>query len=187
MTWISPNFNGFQTTWMVSKRDVSGGDGNGLSGYYLTSDYDLGQLSLHYARQQTHGAGALRSDFAGASYGVGAWRAWLAGFNGEGGAPYYHAAGLSLSARYSVTPAMSVSAGYVIANDGSVSNGGAQQFSLEFQYAVSRTLLFYASYADLKNEGESRFTLRGVNVTGLPAAYAGAPVRGMQVGVIEQF
>lgn len=187
LTWFSPKFHGFQTTWMVSARDVSDGDGNGLSGYYLTSDYDLAPLSLHYARQQTHGAGALRSDFAGASYGVGAWRAWLAGFNGEGGAPYYHAAGVSLSARYSVSPAISVSAGYVKANDWSVSNGGAQQFSLEFQYTVSRTLLFYASYADLKNEGESRFTLRGVNVTGLPAAYAGAPVRGMQVGVIEQF
>ena len=187
MTWISPDFHGFHTTLMASVRDSSDADGNGLSGYYVTSDYDLGGLSLHYARQQTHGTGALRSDFGGASYGVGEWKAWVAYFNGEGGAPFYHAAGVSLSAQWQVTPTMSVSAGYVKVKDWSALDGGAQQFSAEFQYSVSRTLLLYASVADLKNEGESRFTLRGVNVTGLPAAYPGAPVRGMQFGMIEQF
>ena len=40
---------------------------------------------------------------------------------------------------------------------------------------------------DLENRGNAAFTLRGVNVTGLPVAYPGAPVRGVQIGMIERF
>jgi hypothetical protein len=39
----------------------------------------------------------------------------------------------------------------------------------------------------LRNRGDATFTLRGVNVVGLPVAYPGAPVRGVQVGMIERF
>jgi hypothetical protein len=47
--------------------------------------------------------------------------------------------------------------------------------------------LLYLSAADLENRGQATFTLRGVNVTGIPVAYPGAPVRGIQIGMIERF
>lgn len=53
--------------------------------------------------------------------------------------------------------------------------------------AVARPRLLYITAADLENRGNATFTLRGVNVTGLPVAYPGAPVRGVQFGTIERF
>ena len=42
-------------------------------------------------------------------------------------------------------------------------------------------------YRNLENHGQATFTLRGVNVVGLPVAYPGAPMRGVQVWMIERF
>jgi hypothetical protein len=47
--------------------------------------------------------------------------------------------------------------------------------------------MLYASAGALRNRGNATFTLRGVNVTGLPTAYPGAPVRGVQIGMINRF
>jgi len=63
----------------------------------------------------------------------------------------------------------------------------SDQFSLACEYDVSPKLMLYASGAMLRNRGDATFTLRGVNVTGLPPAYPGAPVRGVQVGMIDRF
>ena len=187
LTWVSPNLDGFRTTLVIALRDPSDGDGSGTAGYFLTTQYEAGPLALNYARQQTHGVDALRSNLGGASYVFGQWQAWAAFFNGEGGEPYYHAAGYALSLRYAITAAFDVSAGYTWAKDWSVADGGARQYSAAIDYTLSRALKLYASVGDLENRGASRFTLRGVNVTGLPAAYPGAPVRGIQFGLIEQF
>jgi predicted porin len=185
LTWIAPTIAGFDVTGMVALRDP--GDGNGLSGYFVTANYTLDVLQLSYARQQTHGDAGLRANFAGASYLFGPVRTYVAFFNGDGGSPRYHDDGVSLSASWAVSRQARASLGYAHARDRSGQGNNADQFSVAFEYTLSRSLLLYFTAADLENRGNAAFTLRGVNVTGLPVAYPGAPVRGVQIGMIERF
>nr|WP_085487059.1 porin [Paraburkholderia susongensis] len=187
LTYLSPQIAGLSATVMMATRDPSEDDGNGIDGYYVTASYRLDQLHLLYAHQQTHGAGALRANLGGASYGFGKLRVWLAFFNGDGGTPVYHGAGGSLSAQYSFSADARASLGYAHVRDYTTAGASADQFSAAFEYNMSRTLLLYFSAAYLANHDDASFTLRGVNVTGLPVAYPGAPVAGVQFGVLERF
>lgn len=187
MTWLSPRVAGLSGTAMVALRDPAAGDGSGFSGYYATLDYRLGPFEADYARQQMHGDGALRSNLGGISYRYGAWRAWLAFFNGNGGTPVYHGHGGSASLRYQWSSALGFAAGYAHVSDDAVATGSASQWSALVDYTMSPRLTLYCAVARLANHGESTFTLRGVNVTGLPVAYPGAPVQGVQFGMIERF
>ncbi|CAB3804609.1 porin [Pararobbsia alpina] len=186
-TYLSPMIAGFTTTLMVAMRDSSANDGNGIAGYYVMFEYQLGAMSVQYARQQTHGAEALRANVGGVSYDFGRLRGWLTFFNGDGGSPAYHAAGGSISAQYWFSTQSRVSVGYARALECSSAGAGANQLSAAFEYDVSRTLQLYFNTAYLSNRGSATFTLRSVNVTGLPVAYPGAPVRGVQLGLIKRF
>jgi predicted porin len=187
LTYLSPVVLGFDATVMIATRDPSEKDGNGIDGYYVSVAYQIDQLKLLYARQHTHGAGALRANLGGASYAFEKVRVWLAFFNGDGGTPLYHGAGASLSAQYSLTPHARASVGYAHVRDYSTDGASADQFSAAFEVDFSRTLLVYFSAAYLSNHDDASFTLRGVNVTGLPVAYPGAPVKGVQLGVVQRF
>ncbi|MEC5409088.1 porin [Paraburkholderia sp. MPAMCS5] len=185
ITYLSPDIHGFTTTVMVALRDS--GDGNGLSGDYETFAYRHGPFRISYARQQTHGGTTLRSNLGGVSYRFGKATAFVSFFNGDGGSPRYHDDGLSLSMRYAFSPRLRASAGYAYARDRSGRDNDADQFSVACEYDLSARLMLYASGALLRNHGDATFTLRGVNVTGLSPAYPGAPIRGVQVGMIERF
>ncbi|MGF6639690.1 porin [Paraburkholderia sp. MM6662-R1] len=187
VAYLSPRIAGLSATLMMAMRDPSEADGNGIDGYYVSASYRLDHLHLLYARQQTHGAGALRANLGGANYAFGKLRVWLSFFNGDGGTPVYHGAGGSLSAQYSFSTNARASLGYAHVRDYTTPGGSADQFSAAFEYSMSPTLLLYFGAAYLANHDDSRFTLRGVNVTGLPVAYPGAPVAGVQFGVIERF
>lgn len=187
ITYLSPLVGGFSGTVMMATRDPAENDGNGIDGYYVTAAYQLDELRLLYARQQTHGAGALRANLGGATYAVDKVRVWLAFFNGDGGTPLYHGAGGALSAQYSFSSNARASVGYAHVRDFTGAGASADQFSLAFEYNFSSALLFYFSAAYLSNHDGASFTLRGVNVTGLPVAYPGAPVAGVQFGVLERF
>ncbi|WP_429303761.1 porin [Paraburkholderia sp. GAS199] len=187
IAYLSPLIAGFDATVMVSTRDPSENDGNGIDGYFVTASYQLESLRLLYARQQTHGAGALRANLGGATYAVNKVRVWLAFFNGDGGTPLYHGAGGSLSAQYAFSARARASLGYTHARDFTGAGANADQFSAALEYDMSPTLLLYFSAAYLANHEDASFTLRGVNVTGLPVAYPGAPVKGVQLGLIERF
>ena len=187
IAYLSPLVDGLSATVMMAMRDPSQGNGNGIGGYFVTAAYQIDELKLLYARQQTHGAGALRANLGGASYAFEQVRVWFSFFNGDGGTPLYHGAGASLSAQYSFSSRARASLGYAHVRDYSTDGASADQFSAAFEYDFSRTLLFYFSAAYLSNHDDARFTLRGVNVTGLPVAYPGAPVAGVQFGVVERF
>ncbi|MFM0757412.1 porin [Paraburkholderia strydomiana] len=185
ITYLSPNFHGFTTTLMVAMRDS--GDGNGLSGNYETFAYRSGPFRISYAHQQTHGDTGLRSNLGGVSYRIGKTTAFVSYFNGDGGSPRYHNDGMSVSARYAISSRFRASLGYTYMRDRSGGDNNADQFSAACEYDLSRTLLLYASAALLRNHGDAEMTLRGVNVTGLTPAYPGAPVRGVQLGMIDRF
>ncbi|TDV39393.1 putative porin [Paraburkholderia caballeronis] len=185
ITWLSPDIHGFTSTIMVSLRD--GTSANGLAGHFETFSYRRGGFSVLYAHQQTNDAGALRANLGGLSYRVGQVTGFVSYFNGDGGSPRYHDDGLSVSARYAVTPRFRASLGYTYMRDRSGGDNDADQFSAACEYDVSRRLLLYASAGILRNRADAEFTLRGVNVVGLPPAYPGAPVRGVQLGAIERF
>jgi predicted porin len=185
LTWISPDMHGLDVTTMYALRDP--GDGNGIGGYYLTADYTLNKLRLSFARQATHGDPGLQADYAGASYLFGPMRTYLTFFNGDGGTPLYHDDGVSLSASWAISSQARAALGYTHARDRTGQGDNADQFSIAFEYSLSSSLLLYFTAADLENRNQATFTLRGVNVTGLPVAYPGAPVRGVQLGMIERF
>jgi predicted porin len=186
ITYLSPDMHGLTATVMIALRDS--GSGNGLSGDFETFAYRQGPLRISYAHQQTHGGTAtLRSNLGGVSYRLGHVTAFVSFFNDDGGSPRYHNDGLSTSVRYAFSPRLRASAGYAFARDRSGGGNDADQFSLACEYDVSPKLLLYASGAMLRNRGNATFTLRGVNVTGLTPAYPGAPVRGVQIGMIDRF
>lgn len=187
LTYLSPDFHGLSATTMVSLRDGGATGGNGLAGHFETIDYRRGPLHASFAHQQTNGSGALRANLGGVSYLIGGWTAFVSFFNGYCASPSYHDDGLSVSARYAVTPRFRASFGYTYMRDRSGAGNDADQFSVACEYELSKKLLLYASAASLRNRGSGAFTLRGVNVTGLPVAYPGAPVRGFQIGMIDRF
>lgn len=185
LTYLSPEFHGFTTTLMIALRDS--GAGNGLAGTYETLAYRQGPFRASYAHQQTQGDAGLRANLGGVSYVFGALTGFASFFNGDGGTPRYHDDGGSLSLRYAVSSRFRASAGYTSMRDKSGGDNNADQFSAACEYDVSRTVMLYASAALLRNHGDAQFTLRGVSVTGLPAAYPGAPIKGVQLGVIDRF
>ncbi len=186
ITYLSPDFHGFSTTLMFPLRDGTT-DGNGLAGAIETFDYHRGPLRVSYAHQQTHGDGALRANLGGVSYVYGPVTGYLSFFNGDGGTPRYHSDGASISARYALSARFRASLGYTYLRDRSGGDNDADQFGAACEYDMSKTLLLYASAGWLRNHGEATFTLRGVNVVGLTPSYAGAPVRGVQIGMLERF
>jgi len=187
ITYLSPEVYGFSTTIMASLRDATDGDGNGLAGRIATFAWRNGPFRISYANQQTHGAGALRANLGGASYVFGPVTGFLSFFNGDGGTPRYHNDGISISARYTVNSSFRSSLGYTYLRDRSGGDNNADQFSAECEYDLSKRVLLYASAGWLRNHGKAQFTLKGVNVTGLTPSWPGAPVRGVQFGMIDRF
>jgi predicted porin len=187
LTWISPEVYGFSTTLMAALRDPSDADGNGLAGQIETFAWRNESLRVSFAHQQTHGDGALRANLGGVSYEAGAVTGFLSFFNGDGGTPRYHDDGVSVSARYAWSARLRASLGYTFMRDRSGGDNDADQFSAAGEYDLSRTLTLYASAGWLRNRADATFTLRGVNVTGLPPSWPGAPVRGVQLGVLDRF
>lgn len=187
ITYLSPEFHGFSTTIMAALRDPADGDGNGLAGHIETFDWRNGPFRVSYAHQQTHGSGALRANLGGVSYVYGQLTGFASFFNGDGGTPRYHNDGVSLSARYAISARFRASAGYTYLRDRSGGDNNADQFSAACEYDLSRRVLLYASAGWLRNHGEATFTLKGVNVTGLAPSWPGAPVRGVQFGMIDRF
>ncbi|WP_404935512.1 porin [Paraburkholderia sp. DHOC27] len=185
LAYISPDLYGFTTTLMAALRDP--GNGNGLGGAYETFAYAHGAFRISYAHQQTQGATGLRANLGGVSYVIGKTTAFVSFFNGDGGSPRYHDDGLSLSARYAFSTRLRASLGYTYMRDQSGGDNNADQFSAACEYDVSTDLMLYASAGLLRNRGSGEFTLRGVDVTGLPPAYPGAPIKGVQLGVIDRF
>lgn len=183
LAYLSPDLHGFTTTVMVALPQ----SGNGLSGDYETFAYRNGPFHMSYAHQQTTGATGLRANLGGVSYVIGKTTAFVAFFNGDGGSPRYHDAGVSVSARYAVSAQFRASVGYAYVRDESSGDNNADQFSAACEYDLSSTLMLYASAGWLRNRADAEFTLRGTDQTGLPAAYPGAPIRGVQLGVIDRF
>jgi predicted porin len=186
ITYLSPDLYGFSMTLQASLRDGTT-DGNGLAGAIETFDYRNGPLRFSYAHQQTHGDGALRANLGGVSFAYGMLTSYLAFFNGDGGTPRYHSDGASVSAKLALNSRFRASLGYTYLRDRSGGDNDADQFSAACEYDMSKTLLLYASAGWLRNRGDATFTLRGVNVVGLTPSYAGAPVRGVQIGMLERF
>jgi predicted porin len=185
LAYLSPDLHGFTTTLMVAL--PQSGNGNGLSGNYETFDYHNGPFHISYAHQQTSGDTGLRANLGGVSYVIGKTTAFVSFFNGDGGSPRYHDDGMSVSARYAVSARLRASLGYTYMRDRSGGDNNADQFSAECEYDVSPRMMLYASAGILRNRADAEFTLRGVDVTGLAPAYPGAPVRGVQFGVIDRF
>ncbi|MDS0859836.1 porin [Burkholderia pseudomultivorans] len=186
ITYLSPDIYGFSTTLMASLRDASTGI-NGLAGNIETAEWRRGPFRVSYAHQQQNGDGALRANLGGMSYVLGPVTGFLAYFNGDGGTPRNHNNGVSISARYAVTSRFRASLGYAWVHDLSGADNDADQFSAACEYDLSKRVLLYASAGWLRNRGEATYTLRGVNVTGLPPSWPGAPVRGVQFGMIDRF
>ncbi|WP_244107624.1 porin [Burkholderia anthina] len=188
ITYLSPKIAGFDATVMMSLRAASDNDGNGLAGNFETVSYQYGPVRLAYGHQQTHGSGALRANLAGASYRIDKATLFADWFNASGGnAPVYHNDGFAVSLRYAFAPNLDASLGYAYVRDRSGTDNNADQLSAMCDYRLSKTLQFYASAGWLRNRNNATFTLRGVNVTGLPPSWPGSLVRGVQIGMIDRF
>ncbi|RQH01151.1 porin [Paraburkholderia dinghuensis] len=188
ITYLLPHIAGFDATVMMALRAPGDNNGNGLAGNFETVSYRYGPLRIAYAHQQTHGSGALRANMGGVTYEIEKTTLFADWFNGAGsGASALHNDGIAVSLRYAFTVRLNASLGYAYVRDLSGKDNDADQFSAMCEYNFSKTLLFYASAGWLRNRNDATFTLRGVNVIGLPPTWPGAPVRGVQLGMIDRF
>ncbi|WP_233867849.1 porin [Paraburkholderia adhaesiva] len=188
VTYLLPHIAGLDATVMMALRAPSDNNGNGLAGNFETVSYRYGPLRIAYAHQQTHGSGALRANMGGVTYEIQKTTLFADWFNGAGsGASAFHNDGIAVSLRYAFTVQWNASLGYAYVRDLSGKDNDADQFSAMCEYNFSKTLLFYASAGWLRNRNDATFTLRGVNVVGLPPTWPGAPVRGVQLGMIDRF
>jgi predicted porin len=188
ITYLSPHIAGFDATVMMALRAPGDNDGSGLAGNFETVSYRYGPLRLGYAHQQTHGSSALSANIAGVTYEIEKATLFADWFNGSGvGTSAYNDDGIAVSLRYAFTASFNASLGYAYVHDRSGKGNNADQFSAMCEYSLSKTLQLYASGGWLRNRNDATFTLRGVNVTGLPPTWPGAPVRGVQIGMIDRF
>ncbi|MGF6768006.1 putative porin [Paraburkholderia sp. GAS199] len=187
LTYMSPDIHGLRFTVMLPLRDPADGSGNGIAGHYETVNYRNGIFAASYAHQSVHGVNALAANLAGASVHVGRSHVYLSYFNYVGGTSPYKGRGVSASTRYDLSHQWWVGGGWAYLQDLSGRNGNASQYSVITDYAASPQLSFYCSLAWLSNRANGTSTLRGVNVTGLPVAYPGASVRGIQLGMLKTF
>jgi predicted porin len=184
ITYISPMFYGFSATVMAALRDPAT-DGNGLAGTIETVSWQRGGWRLSYAHQQTHGASGLRANLGGVSYHFDRLTLYTSYFDGK--QPGYDNRGLAVSTKLYITPSFTASFGYTYVQDRSGAGNDADQFSAGCEYTVSKKTLLYADLGFLRNRRDAEFTLRGVNVTGLTPSEPGAPVRGLQIGLLQRF
>lgn len=94
---------------------------------------------------------------------------------------------LSLSARVPLSPLSELSLGYSYLKDDSGRRSNASQLGAMYRYYLSKRTHLYGTLSYLRNANIATYTLNGAAVAGLPVAYPGAPVRGLQLGIVHFF
>jgi predicted porin len=132
------------------------------------------------------GAGTLRAGYVGGSYQFGALQLFSGFYAGRHSGNTVHKEVYTVSGLYRFGSAGALSLGYARVND-HAGGGNADQFSAMYRYSLSKRTELYATFARLNNHHRALYTLRGVNVVGIPPAFPGADMTGGQLGVLHRF
>jgi predicted porin len=186
----TPIMYGFKAQGMVSLRDSTTDPTNGVNDYFLGVEYaNGGPINSAGGVERSHAPtdnAVTQDEFYGISYGIKKVRAFFALEHAAIGQRLARNL-VSLSARYMPTPADSIAAGYSYARDTTSAHNDGQQIGMLYQHFLSVRTTVYAGAAYLWNRRKATFTLNGATVTGIPADYPGAPIRGIQLGLMHKF
>ncbi|HEV3431994.1 MAG TPA: porin [Paraburkholderia sp.] len=207
ISYYTPTYAGLAAKFMVALRDSSAGTGNGIGFYNVVVQYSNGPLkaaagyergdepgvgaggSYTLAGGAAAGPGAVFSVFnAGASYGIGANRIWLA----------YHTENLTntpkymqhdvyqISDSYEFSPAAMLSVMYGYLHDRTGKGNNAQEIGLLYEYSLSKATELYTAAGFIQNRNQAAYTLAGTAYSGL-ALTPGTDTRGIGVGLVHKF
>ncbi|CAD6547078.1 porin [Paraburkholderia metrosideri] len=207
ISYYTPTFGGLNAKFMVALRDPTTGGGNGIGFYNVVLQYINGPLNVAagYERGDEPGVGAggsytiaggaaagpgavLTVFNAGASYGIGANRIWLA----------YHTENLTntpnymqhdvyqISDSYQFAPDILASLMYGYLYDRTGKGNNAQQLGLLFEYYLSKSTELYTAAGFIQNRNQAKYTLSGTAYSGLPIT-PGTDTRGIGFGLVHKF
>jgi predicted porin len=187
--YFSPKMAGFQAAGYIGLGNA-GGFRSGGSNYQFAVTYDNQAISAVYTMQGVRNADATsteRSTFAGGSYDFGGVVRLYAGYAAASWDDMnIDIRSFEFSGRWTFSPFAWVALGYTFLQDRIGSNDAAQ-YSALFNYNFSKRTSVYAALSWLDNRGEASYRLVGAANAGLPLAYAGAPARGVQLGIVQAF
>lgn len=169
----------------------TGGSAKSPNGNYQGAlNYDEQRLHLAAVYQAVRNAADTETQkvlYAGGSYDFDAATTYLV---------YHHASApvsaidkdvLSLSTRIHVSPVSDVSLGYTYLRDRSARHNNASQLGAMYMLYLSKRTQLYTTLSYLNNSNTGSYTLGGAAVAGLPVAFPGASVRGVQAGIVHYF
>lgn len=186
--YFSPKFAGFQAAGYLGLGDA-GGLRAGGSNYQFALTYDNRAISAVYAMQGVRNANATsteHSTFAGGSYDFGAVRLYAGYAAASWDDQHIDIRSFEFSGRWTFSPFAYLALGYTFLQDRNGSNDAAQ-YSAMLNYAFSKRTSVYTALSWLDNRGQASYRLAGAATAGQALAYAGAPARGVQVGIVQAF
>lgn len=198
ISYQSPEFGGLRSQLMISLRDGNDATNDGIGSYHATLEYASGPVRAVAGYQKVEnpigitypGASAgttLKALFVGGSYDFGVASVYL-GYNGnwQTHTPLNRDVFLA-SVKYPLGNAAYVALGFAYAHDKSGQGNNAQQAGAMYDYAFSKRTNLYAAAAWIGNKRQATFAMNGATTAGVPVAYPGATVRGLQVGIVHRF
>ncbi len=169
----------------------TGGGARSANGSYSGAvNYDAGPLHLALVHQAVRNAldtDTQKAWYAGGSYEFGKVTAYAVYHRAKAVAAQVDKDVVSLSARYFLTAATSVGAGYSWLRDNGSRRSDAAQLGTILVHQLSKRTQLYATLSWLDNRHIGNYTLNGAAVAGLPLAHPGADARGLQLGIVHFF
>jgi predicted porin len=189
ITYLSPEFYGVSAQFSVALRDSTTKPTNGLQQYNIVTRYENGPFRAAAGWEQQDaatGTSAQKILRLLASYELGAARFYLV-YQGERqtdnseNVHIYEAA-----ASYRFSPFQQLALLYGFANDRTGNGNNAQQFSLAYNYFLSKSTSMYVAAAFIQNRNKADYTLNGTGYQGV-SVVPGFNARGAIIGMIHSF
>jgi predicted porin len=198
ISYQSSEVAGTKLQLMISLRDASNSETNGIASYHAAVEYAKGPLNAVFGYQRVEdpvgiiwpgpSAGTvLKALYAGASYDFGSLTVFLGYNNNRQSNKPLNRDVYTASARYMFDPATFFSVGVAHAHDKSSLDSNADQIGAMLSYYLSKRTNVYAAASWIENHNRATFAMNGATTAGVPVAYPGAPARGVQLGILHKF
>lgn len=169
---------------------TAGGARSANGSYSGAVNFDRDKLHLALVFQAVRNAldtDTQKALYAGGSYDFARFTTYAVYHHAKSVAAQVDKDVLSLSTRYHLTPTVDIGIGYSYLKDDGSRRSNAAQLGSILIYQLSKRTQLYTTLSYLKNTRIGNYTLNGAAVAGLPLAFAGADVRGLQAGIVHFF
>lgn len=189
ISYFTPQFHGFAAQFMVAMRDSTTKPMNGLQFYNAALRYENGPFRVAAGYEQAQnsiGSSTLKVFNAGASYGIGNARLFLAYHTEKQTDNSVKRDSYEASGSYLFAAADQIVLMYGYVHDRTGNGNNAQQVGMTYEHYLSKRTTLYASAAFINNRNKAAFTLNGTSYAGVAVA-PGSNTRGAIIGIVHKF